>query len=152
MGKIQKQVKEFMEKAGQKCPEKPQTISAADRILRVRLLLEEVFELAHASRVTIDNSRSMYGVSFEDFDIYAFGDEVDLVEVADALGDINYVSYGAANAYGIDMEPIEEEVQRSNMSKFIDGYRNEKTGKWEKGQSYTPVNLKPIIEKQQNAN
>ena len=50
-------------------------------------------------------------------------------------------------AYGIDMEPIHEEIQRSNMSKFIDGHLRE-DGKWVKGPSYSPADIKPIIEAQ----
>ncbi len=74
--------------------------------------------------------------------------KVDLVEVADALTDIDYVNLGAAIAYGLDLEPFQKEVQRSNMSKFIDGHRRE-DGKWVKGPSYSEANLAPILEKQQ---
>lgn len=115
----------------------------------VRLLLEEVLEFAEASGVEILTKQG------DNLDTEAMSGELtfshtgkaDLIEVADALADINYVSAGAAICYGIDMEPVDEEVQRSNMSKFIDGYRDE-NGKWIKGPSYTPVNLEPILKAQ----
>ncbi len=67
----------------------------------------------------------------------------DLVAVADALGDLLYVVYGAAVSYGIDLEPVFNEIHRSNMSK-IGGHKNE-AGKWVKPASYSPANLRPIL-------
>jgi len=72
----------------------------------------------------------------------------DLKEVADALTDILYVTYGAGCAYGIDLDKCFKEVQRANMSKLgKDGkpIYNEK-GKVMKGPNYTEPNLKQFIE------
>lgn len=150
MTKLQGQVKKWMEMAGQDCPEKPTIPDAQTRILRVRLLLEEVLELSKASGVSI-GCNGEYDIDDMDmFDFYAKG-EVDLVEVADALADINYVSYGAANAYGLNMEPFEECVHENNESKFVDGWIDE-FGKFRKGPNYKPVDLKPILEKQKISN
>ena len=69
----------------------------------------------------------------------------DLVEVADALTDILYVTYGAGHAFGIDLDKCFEEVQKSNMSKLgKDGkpIYNE-FGKVMKGPNY----FKPVIKK-----
>ena len=71
-----------------------------------------------------------------------------LKEVADALTDILYVTYGAGHAYGIDLNKCFSEVQRSNMSKLGgDGkpIYNEK-GKVMKGPRYFEPNLKQFIE------
>jgi predicted HAD superfamily Cof-like phosphohydrolase len=71
-----------------------------------------------------------------------------LKEVADALTDILYVTYGAGHAYGIDLNKCFSEVQRSNMSKLGgDGkpIYNEK-GKVMKGPKYFEPNLKQFIE------
>jgi|SRR5271165_4477122 len=121
MTKEQEQVKEWMKLAGQDCPEKP-IENLPDKVhnLRWDLISEEMDELENAC---------------------------DLVAVADALGDLMYVILGYAVAHGIDLEPIFQEVHRSNMSKFIDGHRRE-NGKWIKGPSYSPANLQPIIEAQ----
>jgi NTP pyrophosphatase (non-canonical NTP hydrolase) len=70
----------------------------------------------------------------------------DIVEIADAIGDMLYVVLGAAVSHGLDIEPIFEEIHRSNMTKFIDGHRAE-NGKWIKGPSYSPANLGPIIDR-----
>ena len=72
----------------------------------------------------------------------------DLLEVADALTDILYVTYGAGCAYGIDIDKCFKEVQRANMSKLgKDGKPifNEK-GKVMKGPNYTEPNLKQFVE------
>jgi predicted HAD superfamily Cof-like phosphohydrolase len=146
---MQNKVKEFMQKAGQHTPDCLTIPSKENRELRVKLLLEEVLELAKASGVDIrqftDNGNVIHEpLSMDNCIVEATSDIVDVVEVADAIADINYVSYGCAVTYGIDMEPVEKEVHRSNMSKFIDGYRRD-DGKWIKGPSYSPANLKNII-------
>lgn len=152
MDRIQSQVKEFMLAAGQACPNTPTCSDEQTRILRVRLLLEEVLELADASGVCLSvgmNYCPSTGLrDLGDFEIYHHDiNQPNLVEMADALADINYVSYGAAVAYGLDMESLDQAVHDSNMTKFIDGHRDT-NGKWIKGPSYTPVNLKPLVEAQ----
>ena len=75
-------------------------------------------------------------------------EEKNLKEIADALTDILYVTYGAGHAYGIDLDKCFSEVQRSNMSKLgEDGkpIHNEK-GKVMKGPKYFKPNLKQFIE------
>lgn len=67
-----------------------------------------------------------------------------IVEVADSLADSLVVILGTACAFGIDIAPIFEEVMCSNMTKFIDG-RHREDGKWIKGPSYTPANIKPLL-------
>ena len=72
----------------------------------------------------------------------------DLKEVADALTDILYVTYGAGCAYGIDLDKCFKEVQRANMSKLGEDGKpiyNEK-GKVMKGPNYTEPNLKQFVE------
>ena len=71
-----------------------------------------------------------------------------LKEIADALTDILYVTYGAGCAYGIDLDKCFKEVQRANMSKLgKDGkpIYNE-NGKVMKGPNYLPPNLKQFLE------
>ena len=72
----------------------------------------------------------------------------DLKEIADALTDILYVTYGAGHAYGIDLDKCFSEVQRSNMSKLGEDGKpiyNEK-GKVMKGPKYFEPNLRQFIE------
>ena len=72
----------------------------------------------------------------------------DIKEVADALTDILYVTYGAGHAFGIDLDKCFEEVQNSNMSKLDKNGKpiyNE-NGKVMKGPGYTKPNLKQFVE------
>lgn len=121
----QEKVKEFMDVFGQDCPSKPTIPDVKTRILRVKLLLEEVLELADASGVKIiDSLGNEFSTkrfkSQDGIDIVENPQKSpDIIEIADALADISYVNYGAANAYGIDIHPVEQEVHDSNMTKLF---------------------------------
>jgi len=120
----QEEVKQFMIKAGQKTPQKP-CIPDLDVInLRLRL---------HAEEAIIEMSEAFQSKN--------------LTLIADAIADSLVVILGTAVACGIDIQPVWDEVHRSNMSKFIDGHKRE-DGKWIKGPSYIPANIGPLIEKQ----
>ena len=73
--------------------------------------------------------------------------ENNLIEIADALTDILYVTYGAGHAFGIDLDKCFEEVQKSNMSKLADDgkpiYNDQ--GKVMKGPNYFKPNLSKFI-------
>ena len=74
-------------------------------------------------------------------------EDEDIKEVADALADILYVTYGAGHAFGIDLDKCFEEVQRSNMSKLgTDGkpIYNE-SGKVMKGPNYFKPDLSKFL-------
>ena len=73
--------------------------------------------------------------------------EKDLTEVADALTDILYVTYGAGHAFGIDLDKCFDEVQNSNMSKLGDDGKpiyNE-AGKVMKGPNYFKPDLSKFL-------
>lgn len=72
-------------------------------------------------------------------------EEISLKEVADALGDILYVVYGAAERHGLDMEPIFNEIHRSNMTKV--GGKFSSKGKFLKPPTYSPPNLEYVVNK-----
>jgi|TARA_X000001036_G_scaffold436678_1_gene480323 predicted HAD superfamily Cof-like phosphohydrolase len=114
-------VRKFMETFGQEIKEKPSFPNEKITLLRYDLIKEELDEL----KLAIENK--------------------DIKEVADALTDILYVTYGAGHSFGIDLNKCFEEVQNSNMSKLgSDGkpIYNEK-GKVMKGPNY----FKPDLEK-----
>ena len=71
----------------------------------------------------------------------------DIVEVADALTDILYVTYGAGHAFGIDLDKCFQEVQNSNMSKLDENGSPiyNKDGKVMKGPKYFKPDLKKIL-------
>ena len=117
-------VKAFMNTYGQDVKENASFPDDTVVQLRVDLIEEELNELKEA----IKNN--------------------DLVEVADALTDILYVTYGAGHSFGVDLDKCFDEVQRSNMSKLgKDGnpIYNE-SGKVMKGPNYSAPDLKKIIE------
>ena len=119
-----KDVKIFMETFGQIVRTKPKFPDDKTMQLRFELIQEELNELKEAMKTK------------------------NLKEVADALTDILYVTYGAGYAYGIDLDKCFKEVQRANMSKLgKDGKPifNEK-GKVMKGPNYSEPNLKPFVE------
>ena len=74
-------------------------------------------------------------------------EEKDLLEVADALTDILYVTYGAGHAFGIDLDKCFNEVQESNMSKPGEDGKPiyNKMGKVMKGPKYFKPNLSKFI-------
>lgn len=69
-----------------------------------------------------------------------------LASVAKEMADLLYVVYGTAVSYGIDMEPVFQEVHRSNLSK-VGGYKRA-DGKWMKPPTYSPAQLEPVLEAQ----
>lgn len=133
-------VREFMQAAGQDTPDEPTQPGKHINILRLKLILEEAREFGEA-----------VGLQFDLIPVYEKGELVDHVKVADAIADLLYVVYGAAVAYGIQIDPVFGEVHRSNMSKFIDGHRRE-DGKWVKGPSYSPARIKEVLDAQRDVN
>jgi predicted HAD superfamily Cof-like phosphohydrolase len=84
----------------------------------------------------------------EEWEEYLEGEQNnDLVEIADALGDMIYVAYGTGVAYGLPMDEIFNEIHRSNMSKLDEWgqpiYRED--GKVLKGPNYSPPDIAGII-------
>lgn len=70
----------------------------------------------------------------------------DMCEIADGLCDLIYVTIGTALEYGIDLDPIFEEVQRTNMAKIPGNSR--KDGKITKPSGWTPPDIASLLEKQ----
>ena len=118
-----KSVKKFMETFGQETKEKASFPNDQIITLRYDLIKEELDELKEAI------------------------DKRDIKEVADALTDILYVTYGAGHAFGIDLDKCFKEVQNSNMSKLgSDGkpIYNDK-GKVMKGPNYFKPDLGKFV-------
>ena len=115
----------FMKTFGQEVKDKPSFSTDKINKLRFDLIKEELDELKDAI------------------------DKKDLLEVADALTDILYVTYGAGHAFGINLDKCFEEVQNSNMSKLDENGKpiyNE-SGKVMKGPKYFQPNLEQFIKK-----
>ena len=113
----------FMKTFGQEVKNKPSFSSDKINKLRIDLIKEELDELQEA----MGNN--------------------DLLEVADALTDILYVTYGAGHAFGIDLDKCFDEVQNSNMSKLGENGKpiyNE-SGKVMKGPNYFKPDLSKFV-------
>ena len=113
----------FMKTFGQEVKTKPSFSTDKINKLRLDLIKEELNELTDAM-----NNK-------------------DLLEVADALTDILYVTYGAGHAFGIDLDKCFEEVQNSNMSKLDENGKpiyNE-SGKVMKGPNYFKPDLSKFV-------
>ena len=113
----------FMKTFGQEVKTKPSFNTDKINKLRLDLIREELTELTEAM-----NNK-------------------DLLEVADALTDILYVTYGAGHAFGINLDKCFEEVQNSNMSKLDENGKpiyNE-YGKVMKGPNYFKPDLSKFV-------
>ena len=113
----------FMKTFGQEVKDKPSFSTDKINKLRFDLIKEELEELKEAL------------------------EKKDLLEVADALTDILYVTYGAGHAFGINLDKCFDEVQNSNMSKLDENGKpiyNE-SGKVMKGPNYFKPNLLKFI-------
>ena len=113
----------FMKTFGQEVKDKPSFSTEKINKLRIDLIKEELDELSEAMKNN------------------------DLLEVADALTDILYVTYGAGHAFGINLDKCFEEVQNSNMSKLNENGKpiyNE-SGKVMKGPNYFRPNLSKFV-------
>ena len=116
-------VKKFMITYGQEVKESASFPDENIIKLRLKLIKEELEELEQALN------------------------DKNLIEVADALTDILYVTYGAGHSFGINLDACFEEVQRSNMSKLGEDGKpilNE-YGKVMKGPNFSKPNLKQFI-------
>ena len=113
----------FMKTFGQDVKNKPSFSTDKINKLRLDLIKEELDELKEA----MDNK--------------------DLLEVADALTDILYVTYGAGHAFGINLDKCFEEVQNSNMSKLDENGKPiyNDAGKVMKGPNYFKPNLSKFV-------
>lgn len=136
-----------MQAARQEVPTTLTQPSITIRTLRCKLILEEALEFLKASGVeAYDTELQITDIDYVELSTYA---EADTIAVADALADLLYVVYGAAVAYGINIDPVFGEVHRSNMTKFIDGTFRE-DGKYLKGPSYEKTRIKEVLDAQVN--
>ena len=116
-------VRTFMKTFGQEVKSKPSLSTEKINKLRIDLIKEELLELTEAM-----NNK-------------------DLLEVADALTDILYVTYGAGHAFGINLDLCFDEVQNSNMSKLDENGKPiyNDFGKVMKGPKYFKPDLSKFI-------
>lgn len=128
-----KQVAEFMRAGNQPVRTTPTLVSPEEAWDRANMLFSEVAEYKAALKRCV---RALY-----------VRDEREvrnaLIELADALGDMEYVISGTAHAYGIDLEAVLAEIHRSNTSKVTNGrVVKDANNKIQKPAGYSPPNLR----------
>lgn len=121
MNQEQQMVHQFHERFGLMRNQRPTVPGGNVHRLRTLLIDEELAEFRNA------------------------GEAQDLVGVADALADLLYAVYGAAVEYGIDVEPVFNEIHRSNMSKGDPSCGCRPDGKVLKGSGYRPPRVREVI-------
>ena len=134
-------VKEFMQKVGQDTPSRLTTPEEKTRILRAKLILEEALETVSAMGVEVRTGGEDGVVIEEETLYYTAPGDVDLVEVVDGCADISVVTTGTLIAFGVDDEPVLEEVDESNLRKFEPGSYRREDGKWMKPPGWTPPDI-----------
>ena len=134
-----RRIREFMTKAGQDTPSKPVIPDEETRVLRAKLILEEALETVKALGVEV----AVNGHSFNHGEqlSYAGGGEVDMEGVVDGCADISVVTIGTFIAFGVDDQPILEEVDSANLRKFATGSYRRDDGKWMKPPGWTAPDI-----------
>lgn len=140
-------VKEFMQKVGQDTPDRVTIPDDKIRILRAKLILEEALETVHALGVEVLAGGEEGTLIQEKSLHYSAPGKVDVIEVVDGCADISVVTMGTLIAFGVDDDPVLEEVDESNLRKFEPGSYRREDGKWMKPPGWTPPDIRGSIER-----
>lgn len=145
-----------MRAAGQRVPETPTTeLTPEERILRAKLMVEEVLETCNALGVQVHfwgqainrghtGTQDWAGPAIQPSDYKIVGD-LDLVEAVDGCCDVKVVTTGTLSALGVSDDSVQEEVDKSNLRKFGPGGYKREDGKWIKGPDWRPPRLLEIL-------
>jgi len=137
-------VAEFMRAAGQDAPDAPTVPDQETRILRAKLILEEALETVEALgvEVAVPGHSDAIWIDRDELRFEPREDgAVDVEGVVDGCADISVVTVGTLIAFGVDDEPILEEVDAANLRKFGPGSHRREDGKWIKPEDWTPPDI-----------
>lgn len=143
MNRMQQQVTEFHRKFGHPVGETPDFRRAA---FRARFILEEAIETV----VACVGSEEAFKMLHAELETLASTPPKDpnFVDAIDGIGDSLYVQFGAAIEFGVDMEPIVDEIHRANMAKV--GGATREDGKTLKPPGWMPPRIAEIIDAQRD--
>ncbi len=150
MHKGQSQVREFHVMMG-KQPTSPAEPAIRLGELRAKLILEEALETIEALVGSVSaygllrDATATLGQAAAKFADPKFGGDENLVEALDGVCDLLYVTYGCAEAIGVDIEPFFDEVHRSNMAKQGGAIRED--GKYMKPPGWTAPDIAAVLER-----
>lgn len=137
-----------MQKAGQATPVSPTIPDPETRLLRAKLILEEALETIEGLGVRVEASTSSSEQIMDLSDCglsFSVKGEPDLEAIVDGCADISVVTIGTLIAFGIDDEPVLEEVDRANLRKFEAGSYRREDGKWMKPPGWSPPDILGVI-------
>lgn len=151
---MQIKVETFMEACEQEVKKYPELTTEEVRNLRIRLMTSEL--LGYNGNGLPIHHVLIYGlIEDKSNELVASLLAGDLVGIADGIGDLLYVVFGTAAAYGINIQEVFDEIHRSNMSKTvwnedIQTYTviKDEGGKVLKPEGYSPANIATIINRQ----
>jgi len=151
MSETQRSNREFMQGCGQVVRDTPGDPGAEARLSQFKIIFEEVLELVYA--LNIEVTPTLGGCPADEMRCYSF--DVDnckhhtfnLTEIVDALADIIYTCLGMANACGIAMKPILDEVCENNLLKLNTGTMNAE-GKLVKRPDHPKPDIKGLLKNQ----
>lgn len=123
---MQQDVELFMVACGQDVKNIPTLVDPEIRDLRISLMEEELL----GDGELVDSMR-----------------KGDIVGIADGLADLLYVTFGTAAAYGVNIQAVFDEVQRSNLTKIPEGgvILRREDGKILKPETFSPADIKPVL-------
>lgn len=146
---MQRDVERFMEICDQEVRKYPSLPSEEVKLLRIRLMVEE---LMGSTTPGVDETSGFLLLKNKSDELVQSILNNDLVGIADGLGDLLYVVFGTAAAFGINIQEVFDEVHRSNMTKPVWDEElqrwyiaKDEFGKGLKGPNYSPADISPII-------
>ncbi len=146
MSRLREQVKAFHDACGIETPSTPRVPDVDVVRLRLRLITEEYFELLEAAGVlSVEGANEQISES-----INAVSGNVNLPDLIDALGDIDYVVEGTRLCFGVDGGPIADAIQAANARKIGPGGKvlRNAAGKVTKPEGWTPPDIADELRKQ----
>lgn len=148
MSEVNRRVREFMGAMGQETRDRPGLPTAEQRVLAVRLIAEELLELAEAYGVRlVAISQDSIGPRIMEVHPLPTGGATDLVAAAKELADLEYVVTWAFCSAGLPQDALGEAVHASNMTKLDDAGRpvRDQHGKVVKGPNYRPPDIHRLV-------
>lgn len=150
MSKLNEQVTAFHKKFGQPIGARPKVPTDAMVRFRLKLIMEEFFELFEAAfnpkHSKLDEARAILQVFVENGHL-----DMNFPEFVDALGDMDYINEGTRLVFGVDGDPVADEIQRANMAKdpaYVDAkdsYHTSATIKPVKPAGWTPPDIERVL-------
>ncbi len=140
-----------MQKVGQETPASPTIPDEQTRVLRAKLILEEALETVTALGVRVEAESGDGRVDLTDENVhlsFTAHHDVDLEGVVDGCADISVVTIDTLIAFGVDDEPVLEEVDSANLRKFAPGSYMRDDGKWIKPPDWHPPDILGILDRQ----